>query len=202
MARKNARKWVIKICDFCKKQFKKDLSQAKRTKKHYCEKKCHTRGAARDKADIKVAEKRFWEKVIKVEKGCWTWSKCRGKKGYGTFRFNDRNYQAHVFSYIIHNGPVPEGKQINHHCDNRACVKPDHIYAGTAKENTRDMMDRGRHKCNPTKGENHPNSVFTNEQILYIRSSSKKQTELGKEFGVSLGVISNIIVKRTWKHID
>lgn len=91
---------------------------------------------------------RFWKKVQKNDEGCWLWQGATFRNGYGNFRLQGperRNIGAHIFSFIISNGQIPDdGKVIMHHCDNPACVRPDHLRVGTRAENTHDMMSKGR----------------------------------------------------------
>jgi ribosomal protein S14 len=66
---------------------------------------------------------------------CWVWQ--RGKsKGHGRFRPHERTMQAHVWSYEYFVGPVPAGKELDHTCENRPCVNPDHLEPVTSRENT------------------------------------------------------------------
>lgn len=88
---------------------------------------------------------RFFQKVSKSE-GCWLWKGTRNMKGYGTIKKDRKTYRAHRVSWELHNGPIPEGKQVLHKCDMRSCVNPDHLYLGTNIENVRDKMVRGRHR--------------------------------------------------------
>src|SRR5207302_5572975 len=83
---------------------------------------------------------RFW---AKVEKGpdCWPWKACL-RNGYGMINAPEK--YAHRFSYELNNGPIPKGKYVLHRCDNRACVRPEHLILGTQKENLIDMMRKGR----------------------------------------------------------
>lgn len=89
---------------------------------------------------------RFWSKVNKTDT-CWLWTaSCDGP--YGKFKFEGKNRKAHRMSWILTHGFIPNGLQINHKeniCPNKHCVNPEHLYAGTAKENTKDMIDNGNH---------------------------------------------------------
>lgn len=88
--------------------------------------------------------KRFWSKVHITEDGCWEWTGCLFKKGYGCF---GKNSYAHRVAWIlIHGSEIPAGKQICHSCDNRKCVRVSHLFLGSAKDNTQDMIAKGRDK--------------------------------------------------------
>lgn len=99
--------------------------------------------------DARPVEERFWEKVIKGD-GCWGWRGKPNSFGYGRLSVGSRtdgtkrNVYAHVVSYVIHFGPLPDGMWVLHHCDNPICTRPDHLYAGTAVENGRDVRVRRR----------------------------------------------------------
>lgn len=79
-------------------------------------------------------EIRFWAKVEKTD-GCWNWKASFAGKGYPLFYDGTRLTYAHRFSYILHKGPIPEGKIIDHTCHNTTCVNPAHLEAVTQQTN-------------------------------------------------------------------
>ena len=87
---------------------------------------------------------RFWSKVSKGP-DCWVWTGARLRSGdYGALSFGGQAVRAHVLSFWIHGGVLLPGTFVCHHCDNPPCVRPEHLYAGTAKTNAHDMIRRGR----------------------------------------------------------
>lgn len=78
---------------------------------------------------------RFWANVVKTD-GCWEWvGKSKHELGYGRIRHNGRRMGAHKFLWESLNGPVPEGKELDHLCRNPKCVRPDHLEPVTHREN-------------------------------------------------------------------
>lgn len=153
-------------------------------------------------------EDRFWRRVKKTD-GCWTWTGGKYNGGYGFLRGiggrNAPNVAAHRFSYMIHKGDIPQGMVIMHSCDNPACVNPDHLSVGTYKDNTQDMISKGRRANNPLtygKGEVNPRALLNEAKVRYIRASKASHAALARELGVSDVCIFKVRNRQTWSHIE
>lgn len=86
---------------------------------------------------------RFMDKVRKTL-DCWVWVGAMRPNGYGIFRVGKKLISAHRFSFESANGPIPNGKYICHSCDNRRCVNPSHLWAGSQSDNMKDALKKGR----------------------------------------------------------
>lgn len=148
---------------------------------------------------------RFFKKVAK-SKGCWTWTAAINNRGYGKFSLETGKWSlAHRASWLIHYGKIPKGLHVLHRCDNPPCVRPDHLFLGTGKDNFADMIDKGRQNYgNRSRGEEHVRSIFTEEEVLEIRALRSGGFSLGaiaEAFMVRKSAVSHIIQRRCWKHI-
>jgi DNA-binding transcriptional regulator YiaG len=96
---------------------------------------------------------------------------------------------------------------ICHKCDNPSCVNPHHLFEGTNQDNMSDMMNKGRHVCNPNKGIKNHASKLTEAEVKEIRIKYNKKAKitqqvLADEYGVSRRSIGNIIKSKIWKHVE
>jgi hypothetical protein len=149
-----------------------------------------------------AAVTRFWNKVQKRgENDCWEWqaSLC---VGYGRFQVNGKLMLAHRYSWELHNGPIPEGLHVCHHCDNRRCVNPAHLFLGTDKENRHDCEMKGRGR--QPKGEANGQHKLTELQVCTIRNAlleGETLVRLAIQYNVTYGLIGHIKHGRAWKHV-
>ena len=92
----------------------------------------------------------FWNRVPYRGDGCWEWSGPFNSYGYGRIYFKRAAIMAHRASVIINDGidAIPPGMNVCHHCDNPRCVRRDHLFLGTQKENLLDGWRKGRMKSN------------------------------------------------------
>ena len=120
--------------------------------------------------------KKFLSNVVSNSDGCWLWQgKPNVTSGYGRFSFNSKRLGAHVWSYIIFVGPIPDGMQVNHRCNVKMCVNPHHLYAGSHKENMLDVR-----KANASKSEcRHGHELTVDSQyvsphgVVYCRECNR-----------------------------
>ena len=84
--------------------------------------------------------------MVKVGKtdSCWEWTGAQFANGYGAFQVNGKTVRAHRFAWELAHGPIPEGIRVLHHCDNRLCCRPDHLFLGTDADNAADKIAKGR----------------------------------------------------------
>lgn len=143
-----------------------------------------------------------------VDKGpeCWIWTGYRMPNGYGRF---DGDTLAHRFAFVQAHGPVPDGKEVCHTCDVRACVNPAHLFAGTRSDNMRDCIGKNRHAAvtapeSFARGEEHVNAVLNEDAVRQIRAgefSHLTQRQIAARFGVCQATIRDVIHFTTWKHV-
>jgi hypothetical protein len=147
---------------------------------------------------MEEARARFEKFLQPQENGCINFTGSKTAKGYGQFRFG-KTYRSHRFAWLLAGRTIPDGLILRHTCkQNRVCCNVEHLETGTNKENMDDKIRDGT----LLKGETHPNSKLTTEQVLEIRSRvGESQRRLAEEFGINEKTISNIILKRIWTHI-
>ena len=82
--------------------------------------------------------------VVNPTTDCWEWQAGTNNIGYGMIRDGSKMRTAHRVSYEEHKGPIPPGMCVLHNCDNRICCAPHHLWLGSLKDNTQDMIRKGR----------------------------------------------------------
>ena len=139
---------------------------------------------------------RFHSKYeIITETGCWIWTEHLSSSGYGQFSVNRKARIASRVSWELHFGVIPGGLLVCHRCDVPSCVNPNHLFLGSPKDNSADMVEKLRSK----KGESHPRSKLTNEAVKLIRSGNKSDQEWADIFGVYRTAVVKVRLNRTWK---
>lgn len=162
---------------------------------------------------------RFWAKVNKAGPvqphvprlgPCWTWTAFRNPNGYGMFMLNRRRgtVLSHRFAWELERGSTG-GLHVLHKCDNRACVRPDHLFLGTEADNSADKVAKRRQSRGPAhgmknRGEGQGGSKLTAADVLEIRAmlaAGIYQKVIAEKFGVEQTNISAIHTGKTWFHL-
>lgn len=149
---------------------------------------------------------RFLSKVMMLA-GCWLWCGAKTRGGYGHFRRKIdgvwKMYKAHRYSYEMHIGSIPENQLVCHSCDNPECVNPGHLYVGSDKQNTQDMMKKGRWKMirNPK------HRLLDLEIARAIRQLKKEHPdmtyrELGSRFNTSGQQAHRVVTNQIWQESE
>lgn len=151
---------------------------------------------------VRPVEDRLWEKVdIQGLSNCWEWLAHKGPNGYGRLQVNGKVQKAHRVAWALTYGEIPAGMFVCHHCDNRACINPNHLFLTDNAGNLADMVAKGRSQ----RGERNGRSKLTEGQVLEIRRLRKEtrltRREIGKMFGVCEGTVSRIGRRTHWTHI-
>ena len=159
--------------------------------------------------DLKTRRSIYERILSKIKKdiktGCWIWqgalSGGDGRKKYGYIRIDGKSLRVHRVVYGLFNNKNIDGLLICHHCDNSACVNPEHLFIGKTQDNMDDMIKKGRHK-HPNGEKN--NSKLTTKQVLKIRQLSLegwKNPSIARAYNVAVTTIRNIVIRKKWKHI-
>jgi len=138
---------------------------------------------------------RFWAKV-NTSGECWQWTGSVRTTGYGQFGWPDGSpRQAHRVAWELTYGEIPDDLFVCHHCDNKLCVNPDHLFLGTQLDNMRDMRSKGR----AAVLERHPMARLTWVQIDRIRQDHRTQSVIAADYGVSQTLIGKIKRGLVWR---
>ena len=136
--------------------------------------------------------------------GCFIWLGALNKEGgYGRTSQGarsdgrPRNRRVHRLMYEKEIGPIPDGLDVLHRCDNPVCVNPEHLFLGTHADNMKDCADKGR--LPDRRGQKAPNAKLTADQVTAIRASTRSQRAIAKDFGITQAAVSLIKTGRTWR---
>lgn len=155
---------------------------------------------------------RLWRQVDRRSPDeCWPWKAKSLVRGYGIISRGTRSdgrILAHRAAWEVTYGPIPKGEGAHgtivlHTCDNRPCCNPAHLRLGTQADNVRDMDAKGRRVVVMRRGEDHPNTNLTANDVRAIRATNASQDKVWAErFGMTRAGIKQVRLRQTWKHID
>jgi len=148
----------------------------------------------------KTLEERFWAKVDKRGPDeCWEWVGAKNSGGYGSIRDGEKTVHAHRISWELHNRSIPGGLWVLHHCDNRGCVNPEHLFLGNCQANTDDREAKGR--GGDFQGEANGQAKLTEEEVREVRDliiRGYSQRKIAKMYGVVQQTIGCINTGKSW----
>lgn len=145
---------------------------------------------------------RFWSNVHKTD-GCWIWTAGRftlrdGTKTYGCVTVDGKSKYAHRVAWELTNGPVPDGFNVLHSCDNPPCCRPDHLFLGTHDDNMKDKASKHRAP--------RANAKLTEDDVAAIRAAAVDRRygwvpKIAKQYGVSTHTVYAIVYGQTWPRV-
>jgi len=141
---------------------------------------------------------RFWNKVKKTNT-CWLWIGKRRIYGYGVVKYKNKEYSAHRFVWFLTYGKFPK-KLVCHKCDNPPCIRPDHLFEGTHKDNIQDAIKKGRMLVGRVS--HRRKLTFQQAEEIrkkYIPKQYGGMQKLIKEYGLSKRSIALILKRETYK---
>jgi len=149
---------------------------------------------------------RLWDQTEKTATHWW-YLGARDPDGYGRIceggaAVRGAKYlRAHRAAWIVTYGPIPDGMQVLHKCDEPQCVRPEHLFLGTNLDNVADRESKHRNRF----GERHGNAKLTDQAVREIRdvyfAGGISQEKLGKAYGVDQTIISDVVLYNYWRHV-
>jgi len=117
---------------------------------------------------------------------CWKWKfiKPNAKHAYVHVFHNGKGIMLHRHAYTLWHGPIPTGLFVCHKCDNSKCCNPDHLFVGTATDNVRDMVSKGRNVNTFRK--------LSHDDVRAIRIDPRSCRKIGRDYGVDNSAICRI----------
>ena len=157
--------------------------------------------------DPKVA--RFWSRTAPRGE-CLEWTLSRTPDGYGRLSWRGVHTYAHRVAWELTVAPVPSDLWVLHHCDNPPCVRTEHLYLGTSRDNVADRDRRGRSGCwtkpeRVSRGERHYRARLSEEKVRQIRHIRERHglpyRQIAHDLGVSYDAVWAAAQRVTWKHV-
>lgn len=161
----------------------------------------HRRGLHASAAKTRPVLERLAERsYTDLRTGCTVWHGGKANTwGNGTISIGGTKWLVHRAAWTEENGPIPDGLDCLHHCDNPPCWNVCHLFLGTHVDNMADRDRKGR-QFTPL-GEAHGKSVLTAQQVLAIRRDARPARLVAPDFGISESNVYMIRGGHTWRHL-
>src|SRR6266404_6202431 len=154
----------------------------------------------------------FWSKVDKRgSDDCWLWLGKTQGHGYGYFWSSNKTVLTHRFCYELVKGLIPRGDNFTDHCvlhtcDNPPCVNPNHLFLGTAQDNSDDKVNKGRQAQGEQlsalwRGELGAHTKLTEDEVRKIFQDPDLHRMIAVKYGIGRSQVTRIKSGQTWKHL-
>lgn len=153
---------------------------------------------------------RFWSRVNRdgpihpvLGTACWLWTGIVvARYGYITLGHprtpGSKRWKTHRFSWELHRGPIPDHLRVCHQCDNPLCVRPEHLFLGTQKENVHDAIRKGRRNAYGIQKLNPDDVRVIREQA----ARGLRQADIASAFRIGRSTVSGIVNRKSWNHLS
>ncbi|WP_161966785.1 HNH endonuclease [Mycobacterium marinum] len=151
-----------------------------------------------DHSSWDLVRTRIEAKAIRSESGCWNWPNA-SPDGYAKLTISGVRDRVHRWAFRAYVGPIEDGLHVLHHCDNKLCCNPTHLFLGTHADNMKDMADKGI----GARGLNNSCGKLTDEQVVQMRAKYKRGfpiSWLADEFGVHRNYVHQIVRNKPVKN--
>jgi hypothetical protein len=143
------------------------------------------------------------------ESGCINWKFAANNSGYGTKWYKGVKTGSHVLAYkafVDESFEQSSALVIMHSCDNRRCINPEHLKAGTSVDNIQDAISKGRiNRDNPHSiGAMNPKAKLTEAVVPWLRQMMNygvSPQALAEVCGVTTTTMYGVKNRKFWKHV-
>ncbi len=133
--------------------------------------------------------------------GCWNYNLNRDKAGYGMSSYRRQRLRIHRVSWIVFRGEIPKNSCVLHHCDNKSCCNPDHLFLGSHKENSEDMVKKNRNAHGSRAGSAKLIEIDVMNIRKFYNAGLYTQKELSIIYDIRQTKISEIVNLKSWKRV-